>query len=211
MKQLAFNLFFILIIFLGFSTPVFSQYGQYGQPSPSYAIIVDKFVGKPIGEEKVEYVDNLSFSEYRFSPRDFVYFKVIVKNTSTVGLSDLKFVEHLPPYVHFVSGPGVYDKNTNSIYFTIPFLEPDETKTFYFSFRIFSQDELPKDKGVVCMTNKARVEIGNVSDEDSSQFCVEKVVLGVEKVPKAGAELALFFIASFGIGLAGIGFRKRMI
>ena len=80
------------------------QYGQYGQPCNSYSILVDKMVQKP---GTSDYVDNLSVSDPRYKPSEYVMFKVIIKNTSTTTFRGMTAKDYVPLYLTPIEGPNV--------------------------------------------------------------------------------------------------------
>lgn len=195
----------------------YGQYGQYGQTSSSQSILIDKQVSKPVstskgGATQYDYVDNLTPSDTRFQPGADIYFKVRVKNTSTVALYNVMVVDKVPSYIEPVEGPGGYDSTARTISFNAGTFNPDEEKTYYFKMQWVSQDKLPSDRGLMCISNYAQAYTSNVSDDDTAQACVEKQVVGVTAAPKAGPELNLLVLAleagTLGIGLA---LRKRVV
>src|SRR3990167_5446710 len=95
-----------ILLFAGSILPVFAQYGPYGGPDISKSILLDKKVGGPNQSKgsSVEYLDNLSSSDYRFSPGQFVYFKINVKNTSNTKIYGITVKEFVPSYLTLVEG-----------------------------------------------------------------------------------------------------------
>lgn len=190
-------------------------YGQYGQyPTASQTILMDKMVAYDVASkgavENTDYVDNLSVSDYHFKPNQQVYFKLKVKNTSDNKLTDVVVTDTLPDYVTFVDGDGTYNKDDNSVTVKAGDLDANQEKNFYITTKILNQDQLPSDKGIVCMTNKSSVNTDQgATDGDTAQFCVEKEVLGVQNVPATGPELWAFLTATQLIALgAGLKLRK---
>jgi uncharacterized repeat protein (TIGR01451 family) len=196
----------------------YGQYGQYGQQpgdtpyesptQPVESLIVDKLVAYPgtvnssDGIAMDRFVDNFSPNDKRFNPKSRVIFRVKVKNTSNVTLEDVTLKDYIPGYMEPVSGPGNFDVDTRVITYVIPEIKPGEEKIYDFEMQIVDQDSLPSDKGLICLTNKAEAYTDKVSDEDSSQMCVEKKVQNITTVPKSGPELGLLILAGnlFGIG-----------
>lgn len=189
----------------------YGQYGQYGQPCESFSIVVDKMVGKPgtsTDSNDYEYVDNLSVSDPRFGPDQFVFFKVKIKNTSTSSLGGMEAKDTVPSYVEPVEGPGSYDASTRTLTWDAGSFDVDEEKTFYFKMKVVGESSLPSDKGLLCVTNNVKATSNMSSDEDSSQLCVEKQVLGAVTVPSAGPELGILLMVGNLLGL-GIGLKMR--
>lgn len=191
--------------------PVSAQYGQYGQPAPSFSILIDKMVGKPAfnkGATSYDYVDNLSPTDPRFRPGQEIFFKIKVKNTSSVKLTNVTVKDYVPSYLEPIEGPGNWDATSRTITWNAGDFAADEEKVYYIKMQIYPQDKLPADKGLFCLVNKAGA-YNQASDEDTSQFCIEKEVLGVAKVPAAGPEFGILLMAGNLLGLAfGIKLKK---
>lgn len=190
----------------------YGQYGQYGGNTQSQTIIIDKTVstGAPTKGGVINYVDNLSPSDPRYAPGQNVSFRLKVKNTSDKAIDNITVKDFIPAFVDPVEGPGVFDKDARTITYTINHLNAGEEKTDTLTMKIVSQDKLPADKGLICLVNRGQATVNNASDEDTSQFCVEKVVTGVSQVPTAGPEFGLAILAgSFGTLLSGLKLRKR--
>ena len=192
-KVLTFSLAFLLgVMCYGLSgkTAFASCGGQYESPCYSYAIVVDKMVQKP---GTSEYVDNLSVSDPRFAPNSDVWFKVKIKNTSTIKLVGTEVKDTIPSYLDPMEGPGSYDSSTRTITWNAGDFDIDEEKVFYLKMKVLSQDNLPADKGLFCVTNFVKANSSNAYDDDTSQICIEKqVAAGTVQVPSAGPEMGLF-------------------
>lgn len=202
-----------LVIALFIASPVSAQYGQYGQPAPVESILIDKQVSKPVTQTKggtlqYEYVDNLTPSDVRFQPGQYIYFKLRVKNTSSVTLNNVMVTDKVPWYLDPIEGPGTYDANSRVISFNAGTFNPSEEKTFYFKMQWFSQDKLPADRGLMCVSNYARAYTNNTSDDDTAQACVEKQVVGVKQAPKAGPEMNILMLMG-ELSMLGLGFKLR--
>ena len=205
MKKLIIFSLFVFGLLLSVSTvkaDCVGQYGQYGQPCNSYSIVVDKMVAKP---GTSDYVDNLSVSDPRYKPSEYVMFKVTIKNTSTTTFGGMTAKDYVPSYLTPVEGPGTFDSNTRIISWDAGAFAVDEQKTYYFKMQVNAQANLPSDQGLFCVVNKAYASSNTISDEDSSQLCIEKQVLGVATVPSAGPELGFFLLSgemlALGTGL----------
>ncbi|MEX1052403.1 MAG: hypothetical protein WEC80_00980 [Patescibacteria group bacterium] len=202
-----------LVLFAGSFSPVFAQYGPYGGPDVSKSILLDKKVGKPFqskGGSSIDYLDNLSSSDFRFDPGQEVLFKITVKNTSDAKLYGITVSEFVPSYLTKVLGPGSYSSENRTITINAGDFAKGEEKTYSFTFKIAGQEALPSDKGVICLVNKAQASGDSVFDEDTSQFCIEKQVVGVKEVPAAGPGLGLGLLVLQGLGVGtGIWLRKR--
>jgi len=215
--------FFILILivscYLSLTTNVLAQYGQ---PSYSYSIIIDKFVGYPLSNKggnfncdwSIEYSDNYLPADLnrRFKPDQYVCFQIKVKNTSNVLLTDVKISDTLPAYISPVEGPGSFDKNTRIINWNAGDFGVNEEKVYFMKTQITSINQLPADKGLFCLTNKAEVWGPNTYDDDYAQFCIEKQVSPVPpSVPSAGPEMGILLLSGEGLALAtGLYLKKRL-
>lgn len=191
------------------------QYGQYGATAPNLSILIDKMVAKPGGNQtkggitNVEYVDNLSPADPRFRPGDQVMFKLKVRNTSNTSISNVTVKDYVPAYLEPIEGPGTYDSASRTITFDAGSFAIDEEKTYILKMQLFSQEKMPSDKGLFCLTNKAQAYNGNVSDDDIAQFCVEKEVVGAVQTPKAGPEMGLVLMLG-ELGLLGAGLKLTL-
>lgn len=183
------------------------QYGQYGQPCNSYSMLVDKMVLKP---GTSDYVDNLSVSDPRFKPSEYVMFKVTIKNTSTTTFGGMTAKDFVPDYLTPIEGPGTFDATTRTISWDAGSFAVDEQKTFYFKMQVNSQSNLPDNQGLFCLSNRAQAWSNTTTDDDSSQFCIEKQVTGTTKVPSSGPEMGiLLFSGELALLGAGIYLRKK--
>lgn len=190
------------------------QYGQYGPGQPGQNILIDKMVGRPSttkgGVDNTTYVDNFSASDTRFKPGEMVFFKLKVKNTSNTKLTNVQVKDFVPSYVEPVEGPGNYDSTARTITFGAGDFNANEEKTYVLKMKVVDQSKLPSDKGVMCVVNKAQAYTNETSDDDSSQFCVEKQVTGTTKVPQAGPEMGIaLFAGQLGALATGFFIKKR--
>jgi uncharacterized repeat protein (TIGR01451 family) len=171
------------------------QYGQYGGCTPTQNITINKLVGKETPdkygnkcENVPDYVENLSSTDPKFIAGNVVCFKLNVTNPSTVTLNNVKVVDYVPAYLEPVEGPGNYDSNSRQITFTIPQLQPNETKTNYVKMQVIDQSKLNAVNDGMCEYNKASAATESAYNEDRAQFCVDKQVIGVTQVPSTGPE-----------------------
>jgi len=209
----------ILILISTFSilnSNVIADSGQYGQYGANLSILIDKMVAKPGGGVQTkggivnyEYVDNLSPSDIRYKPGNQVIFKLKVKNTSNTSISNVTVKDFVPAYLEPIEEPGTFDSNSRVVTFDAGSFAADEEKTYLLKMQLNSQDKMPADKGLFCLTNKAQAYNGNISDDDVAQFCVEKEVVGTVKAPKAGPEMGIFMMLG-ELGLLGIGLKLTL-
>ena len=206
-------LFFLMLSVLGAISNVSAQYGQYGGETPSYAILIDKMVGKPSqnkGATEYEYVDNLSPSDPRFSPGQAVFFKIKVKNTSNRDITNVEVKDYVPLYLEPIEGPGTWDEKNRIISWNAGDFKVDEEKVYYIKMKVYEQNNLPSDRGLFCIINKVTATSSGPYDEDTAQLCIEKQVMGVSKIPSAGPELGMLVLAG-NLLTAGVGMYLRKI
>lgn len=193
MKKL-FALLAIVFSFLAVSISVSAGCGgQYESPCQSYSMLIDKMVAIP---NTSTYVDNLSLSDPRYKPSEFIMFKVTIKNTSTITLGGMTAKDYVPYYLTPIEGPGSFDDATRTISWDAGAFAVDEQKTYYFKMQIVPQANLPVDKSLFAVVNKAQAWSTNMTDDDSSTLFIEKQIVVVPpKVPSAGPELGLILLS----------------
>jgi len=202
-------------IYFSLITKVHAQYGQYTPPSQS--ILIDKWVAKPSAMTKggltdYEYVDNLTPSDPRFAPGQYVPFRLKVKNTGNVTIYNVTVKDYIPGYLTPVEGPGNFDSNSRTISFNAGNFAPDEEKWYYLKMQVAGQDQLPADKGLFCVVNRAQAYTDQVSDDDTAQLCIEKQVAVTKGgvVPQAGPEMGIALFAG-EIGLLALGLKIKSL
>jgi hypothetical protein len=173
--------------------------GQYESPCQSYSMFIDKMVQIP---GTSNYVDNLSISDPRYKPSEYVMFKVTIKNTSTTQIGEVTARDYVPAYLTPSEGPGTFEASSRIITWNAGYFAIDEQKTYYFKMQINSQVNLPTNQGLFCLVNKAQAWSNDMTDDDSSQFCIEKQVAPPPKVPSAGPEMGLLLFTGelFALG-----------
>lgn len=110
-----------LTLSLAITSKTFAQYGAYGGGYTT-SVIIDKAIANPGtntkgGSTEIIYLDNYSSSDYRFSPGQYMSFRLKVRNTSDVMLYGLKVKDFLPLYIEPVENPGEYNTSDRSITF----------------------------------------------------------------------------------------------
>ncbi len=202
--------FFLTLVFAIATVSVSAsdtQYGPYG-PSPVQSIEVNKTVQRP---EKSDFVDNLSPSDPRFAPTQDVFFRITVKNPTDQNLNDVTVKDFIPDLVDVVEHPGSYDSANRVITIDAGDFEPHQEKTYTVKARVRGQDQLPSDRGIFCLINRAHAFNSAVSDEDTAQFCAEKQVRkDIPQVPAAGPEMGLGLLLLNALGFStGVILRKK--
>lgn len=189
------------------------------QSCPSLSFSIEKLVQTP-GKGGGNYVDNLSINDPKYSPNQQVNFEIVVTNTSNQTMPTITVTDKFPQFLNFVSGPGNFDTNTGTLTFTINNLGAGQSQTFFVSGKVVDSSLMPSDQGVVCLINQATgTDSNNDTNSSSSQFCVQKSVLGasqpqvftttqVTTTPSTGPEM-LPLLALLPGGLGGFILRKK--
>lgn len=177
--------------------------GETCQSSSKFTL--DKKVLNPTSNTKggtEQFVDNLSINDAKYAAGQTVKFQLTVTNTGNTTLNELTLTDLLPGYVTFVSGPGSFDKNTNTLTLKVLNLNPNESRAYIVAAKVKDANLLPSGQGVVCMVNQAKAISGNDESRDNSQFCVEKITKGgftvmqpptMTKTPATGPEMLPLF------------------
>ena len=193
--------------------------GQTCTSSNNFSI--QKFVKTP-GKGGGNYVNNLSINDPKFSPDQQVSFEIIVKNTGSNTIPTLTITDTFPQFLNFVAGPGSFDSNSKVLTLTVTNLGAGQSNTYIVTGKVADASLLPSDQGTVCLINQATGTDNNgVTNTSSSQFCVEKSVLGttqpqvfaapsVVATPATGPEM-LPLLSLIPSGLAGFILRKKSI
>lgn len=199
-------------------TPI---YGGGTTCESSNKFTLDKKVLNPESNSKggnEQYVDNLSINDIRFNPKQTIKFELTVQNTGDKTLNELVLEDVLPAQISFVSGPGSFDKNSNTLSLNIVNLNPNESRKFIIVTKANDSNSLPSGQGIICVVNQAVVRSGNDESRDNSQFCIEKAVTkgglpvmpapNMTQTPSTGAEsLALIGLIPAAVG--GLLLKRR--
>lgn len=164
--------------------------------------------------------DDLSINDKKFPVNEEIKFKIVIENTGTKDINDIKVIDTIPQFVNFVSGPGTFNASAKTLTFNID-LPKGATHTEIITGRVTDASMLPQDKSIVCVINSVRAEAPNGAvAEDSIQFCIEKKVLGlvptpqvfetpsVTTIPTTGAE-TIYLAGIVAGGIGGLILRKR--
>ena len=181
----------------------------------SYTFSIEKLVQTPGKGGDEGYVNNLSINSPKYSPSQNVSFKITVKNTGGNTIPAVNVSDTFPQFLSFVSGPGSFNSNSKVLTFTVNNLEAGKSQTYTVVGKVSDANILPSDQGIICMINQALGTDNNgVSNSSSSQFCVQKSVLGATPIlvttPATGPEM-LPLISLIPAGLAGFILRKKSI
>ena len=193
-------------------------YGGGENCTTSYSFSLEKFVLKP-GKGGGNFVNSMSINDPRYSPKQNVSFQIVVKNTGSQTIPNVSVVDSFPNLLSFVSGPGNFDNSTKKLSFNIVNLAAGQNVKYTVTGKLADSNLMPNE-GMFCLSNQVTGtdDSGDINSA-SSQFCVEKPVLGVKtpqvlpapkvtKTPATGPEM-LPLLALLPGGLAGFILRRK--
>lgn len=185
-----------------------------GQVCPtSLQFSIDKKILAPT--KGGSFVDNLGFNDAKFQPGDQVSFKIILRNTGDKAIDQLTVIDTLPSYLTFNSGPGTVSNNT--VTYIIKNLAVGASNEQTIVVNIGNVDTLPKDQGVMCLTNTVKGDDNNGAiANDSASFCIEKAAMTPKvfttippkSIPNTGPEM-LPLLGLIPAGIAGFTLRRK--
>lgn len=209
MRKNLFALTFVLLTFGLLVQAPFVAAGQYDTPEKRSSILVDKMVGLPTNtsgdQTNYVYVDNATSDNHRFGPLEYVYFKISVKNTGNQRLENVVLKDYEPEFLDLIPETGSLVSEIQTI--NVGTLEPDQQVTYTLKARVSDASRLPAEGGVFCRTNKTWAGNNDVSDEDMSQFCIQKSTPSVvtvpapEKIPSTGNPFGMLTILGGAVAL----------
>lgn len=186
-------------------------YGGGQSCTTNFSFTINKLVQVP-GKGGGGYVDNLSINDPKYSPSENASYEVIVTNTGSQTIPTINVTDAFPQFITFVAGLGNYNKNTNTLTFTITNLDPGKSATYILTAKTADTNNLPN-QGIICnsdqVTNRIyAVDSSGNADFDSSQVCIQKNVLSavvpapkIVTTPATGPEM----LPLFGLIPAGLG------
>lgn len=134
-------------------------------------IVIDKKVQNP---QTKAMVDNLGVNDPKYGPDGIVTFQISVTNTSTNTVNKVQVKDIFPQFFTFSAGAGNYDANAKTLSFDINDLKANETRNFNIVGKIVPANELPVDRGIVCVVNQAKATLDDKTSQDNAQICIEK-------------------------------------
>lgn len=144
-------------------------------------------VNKRVVDPNGNLVDNLGINDNKFGPESIVTFQIAVTNTGNTQIATVQVRDIFPQYIDFSSGAGNYDSTSKTLSFDINNLNPSETRTFNLVAKVVKAENLPVDKGIVCVVNQATAKDVSSSEasQDNTQVCIQKQLIqpGVTVVP----------------------------
>jgi fimbrial isopeptide formation D2 family protein len=159
------------------------------------------------------YTANLTINDPKYAIGQTVNFQVTVTNNDS-DVNTITVTDTFPQYFHFVSGPGSFSANNNTLTWITTGLAVGQSQTFTISGTITGS--VPT--GIVCTTNQVS-EVANNGDSAnaSSQYCIVNApsptptipsvlpAITVKSTPPTGSEALVLFALLPG-ALTGLGF-----
>jgi uncharacterized repeat protein (TIGR01451 family) len=188
------------VLFLSFN-PILARAESYSNDDNRKEISIDKQL-RSIGDSK--YVDNIASSTKVFYQDDIIEFKVIVKNTGTGVLKNIKVTDNLPPFLSLIFFPGTYDKTNNKIDWTIDQLNAGDSQEFLIRAKIDNAKDV---KTLTKETNDSSVKVDELGDKDDASYFI--AAGGGVSVPNTGStDLLVKTGIVITLGLSGFALRK---
>jgi uncharacterized repeat protein (TIGR01451 family) len=128
-----------------------SAYAAFSLGSSASSIALSKTVLDP---QKNTYTHSLGLSDNMYHPGDIVTFHITVSNTGNNAISEVLVKDTLPSFLTLTSGPGDFDKASNSLSYVVKDLAAHTTQTIAVSAKIGDAASLPTNQGIVCTANK---------------------------------------------------------
>lgn len=186
---------------------------QYGCNDKDAKLKINKEIWNP---EKKDWVDHISSKDYMFDAKDKIKFRITVKNTGDIKITDINLEDRFPSYVIYFDGDGEGKNDDEKAVFDEFSLEPGKSKSFEFTAKVADSNILPKDSKI-CLTNvaKAKGEVNGDNDKkedasDYANFCIDlpnKKKEKITRLPTTGFDFGLLGLSS-GLVLVGFGIRK---
>ncbi len=179
---LSLSIFYILyfIFYIPVYADVSSQpiYGGGQMFVSTGPILIDKKVLSP---QASNWVDNLGINDPKYQPESLINFQINLTNTGNTEIKQINVKDVFPEFLNFGSGAGNFDANTKTLSFGVNNLKPSETRVFALVGKVVSAQQLPVDKGIICMANQATATTSDSgTSQDNSLFCVQKQALGTQ-------------------------------
>lgn len=190
----------ILVLSLVHPYNVGAQYYQQGETKK--ILSVDK---KVRSIKDAAYENNIESSKRVFFEGDVLEFSIAIENTGNNALNNIKVTDNLPANLSLIFYPGVYEKNSNTITWTIDKLNTAEIKTFLIRAKVVDVKSLNiSGSNTVKMTNFAEAKTDNISDKDDASYFV-----GASTIPKTGnSSLPIQTVIVISSCAAGFALRK---
>jgi uncharacterized repeat protein (TIGR01451 family) len=161
------------------------------------------------------FVTSLGINDPKFSPGQTVPFQVTISNTGGSNISQVTVSDIMPQFLNFVSGPGNFTANNQTLTFTVSNLAAGASQTFNVIGQVVGANQLPTNQGVVCVVNQAQVSTSdNQTSQANAQLCIQQQTPQVQpaptikQTPPTGPEM-LPLLGLIPTGLLGFLLRKK--
>lgn len=166
---------------------------------PKPQLTIDKFIRDPRVKDNA-YVNNLSYNDYRFSPGEDIIFKIVIRNTGSVPVHNVKITDTIPQVTNMLILSGEVREGMREITKDWGTVGPNEVREWYFRVRVKPASEIKDD--VECedpnAINRAKVTGDAMPvQEDTSSFCVKKSVAAASTQPETGVHL-IYVVGALG-------------
>lgn len=135
------------------------------------SITLDKKLRSP---NSSTFVDSTKLTDPKFSPDQQVTFQLTIKNTGNRAIEDVTVNDIFPRYVTFMKGPGQFNRDTNTLTFSIDKLEAGQSRVITIEGKIVSASAIPGTNTVSCVVNQAIATQGRNRASDNAEFCLQK-------------------------------------
>lgn len=195
MKRITYFLLIALLI-LATATPTWAtvrcetQYGGSQVCVETGQLQLNKKVWDP---QRQAFIDNFGITSYKFSPGEEITFQITIKNIGEEKIEGVNLQDSLPSLLTL--SEGELKKEIGN-------LESDESKEIIIKAKVVPLDQLPQDQQVICQLNSAKAWSELESDEDTSQFCIQKgeIITTLPPTgPKETATISLLALLLLGI------------
>lgn len=120
------------------------------------------------------YLDNLTRTDFTFTPGQTVTFEILVKNVDKKNAVNNITVKNIfPQYAEFAGKDNNYNAKERTLTVKVDKLNPNEGKAITVQAKVVGKDKLPKNQDIVCIIDQAVATTGNKQSQDNSQFCVQ--------------------------------------
>lgn len=165
-----------------FATPAFADttcttiYGGGQSCVQNGNVIINKKVENPT--KSGDFQDNLG-SDKPYAADHIVNFQITITNNGGTTLGTVTVKDIIPSQTTFVSGPGNFDANTNTLTYTESNVQPNESRTQTVTVRTKPADQLPAQTMNCEPINQALATANGQTSQDNASFCISKTITTV--------------------------------
>ncbi|MEI8067698.1 MAG: hypothetical protein WCG91_01960 [Candidatus Shapirobacteria bacterium] len=188
----------LIILALSLVKPTKANAQYYSQGENKKEVSVDKKLRSIDGSQ---YVDNIEASKRTFFEKDVLEFQIKVENIGNQTLNNINVKDMLPKYLGLIFNPGNFNKDNNTVEWTIDKLDPGQSKDYLIRVKIQNSTQL---NVLTKETNNVEVKVDGLSDSDNASYFI-----GKSEVPKTGNSALIIQTALvLGLGTGGFYLRK---